>query len=809
MKVSLSWLNEYTPIEMDVNRLADALTMVGLEVDAIEDRYGYLATVKVGRIESVADHPHADHLKLCEVDIGDRRLTVVCGAPNAHVGLLAPLALPGTPLPDGSILERSKVRGQISNGMLCSAFELGLGEDADGLLALKKSLRVGENLSRAMGLSDTLLDIDLTPNRPDCLSIIGVAREVAAIQKTPLTLPAVRIADSGSEIDRMTSVSIEAPDHCPRYAARLLENIRVTPSPFWLRDKLMSVGQRPINNIVDVTNFVLLEMGQPLHAFDFERLEEHRIVVRAAETGERFVSLDQKERFLDDETLMICDGRRPVGIGGVMGGLNSEITQATTRVLIESAYFDPAGIRRTSKKLGLKTEASFRFERGVDPQGTVRALDRAARLMAEVSGGQLVSGLIDEHPQPRAPKRITLSIPDTNRVLGTRLERKQIGELLASIEFEVSPPRSAAADGDTLEVAPPSFRVDIERPEDLMEEVARLVGYNRIPTTYPSMPATGSSPSPELVLRARIQDLMQALGFTEAVTYSFVHGSSAERLRLEQGDARRRSVKILNPLTEDQSVMRTSLLPGLLGTMAGNLSQGTHRLQMFEIGKIFIPRQNAELPEEIEMLAALWTGPRRPSSWHEKMAAGDFFDLKGVLEGLLHALKAGTAHFTRMPPEKCRYTRAGHTARLTLGENELGLIGEIHPEVLEKYELTQTAFVFELDVRRLQPLVDEPRPIKPLPKFPAVFRDITLIIDQQIETQRVLDRGRAYHEKLIERIDLFDVFREAPIPAGKKSISFRVTYRSEKRTLVDEEVNRLHRSLTADLMKTFNADLPA
>jgi phenylalanyl-tRNA synthetase beta chain len=532
-------------------------------------------------------------------------------------------------------------------------------------------------------------------------------------------------------------------------------------------------------------------------------------VVRTAGTGERFVTLDQKERLLDNETLMICDGKKPVAIGGVMGGLNSEITQATTRVLIESAYFNPAGIRRTSKKLGLKTEASFRFERGVDPRGTVRALDRAASLMAEVAGGQLAGALIDEHPQPRLPKRMMLSIPDTNRVLGTRLERDQIEELLTSIEFEVAPPDSPAKNGDILEVVHPSFRVDIERPEDLMEEVARLVGYNRIPTTYPAMPAAGTSPSPELILRARIKDLMQALGFTEAITYSFVHGSSAERLRLEQADVRRGSVKILNPLTEDQSVMRTSLLPGLLGTMAGNLSQSTRRLQIFEIGKIFIPRPNAELPEEIEMLAALWTGPRQPSSWHEKSVACDFFDLKGAFEGLLQALKLGPARFTRMPPEQCRYTRAGHTARVTLGENELGLIGEVHPEVLEKYELSQTAFVFELDVRRLQPLVEEPRPIQPLPKFPAVFRDITLIIDQQIETQRVLERGRAYHEKLIEGIDLFDVFQQDPIPAGKKSISFRVTYRSENKTLVDEEVNRLHRSLTADLMQTFNADLPA
>jgi phenylalanyl-tRNA synthetase beta chain len=807
MKVSLSWLSDYTPIEMDVPRLADALTMAGLEVDAVQDRYEYLSTVVVGKIETVTDHPNADHLKLCAVDTGSRRLSVVCGAPNARAGLLAPVALPGTTFQDGSILESSAIRGQISEGMLCSEFEIGLGNDAGGLMTLKKTLTVGEPLARALGLSDFMLDIDLTPNRPDCLSVIGVAREVAAIQKTHLKLPDCRIADSGHQIDSMTSVSIHAPDHCPRYSARLLENIRVETSPFWLRDRLLSVGLRPINNIVDITNFVLMETGQPLHAFDFDRLDENRIVVRLAEPGETFTTLDQKERTLDADTLMICDGRKPVAIGGVMGGLNSEIERETTRVLIESACFNPVSIRKTSKKLGLKTEASHRFERGVDPHGTIRAIDRAARLMIQVAHGTLIDGLIDEHPQPQPTKRITLSVPDTNRVLGTRLGREQIRELLASIEFKADDSPSSES-GDTLEVVHPSFRVDIERPEDLMEEVARLVGYNYIPTTYPSMPATGSSPSRDLVLRARIKRLMTASGFAEAVTYSFVHGSSSERLRLAGGDPRRGTVKILNPLTEDQTEMRSSLLPGLLQTASDNISKQIKRIQIFEIGKIFISRDDTELPEEIEMLAALWTGSRHPASWHGKEVPCDFYDLKGVLEGLLNALNIGTARFTRIPSEQCRYTRAGQSAHVTVDETPLGLIGEIHPEVLDHYDIKQAAYLFELDGSRLLPLVGETQSIRPIPKFPAVFRDVTLIIDRQIETQRVLNRAGAYDQTLVESIDLFDVFQENPIPAGKKSISFRVTYRSENKTLVDEDVNQLHRSLTADLINAFDADLP-
>jgi phenylalanyl-tRNA synthetase beta chain len=511
--------------------------------------------------------------------------------------------------------------------MICSEAELGLGTDGSGVLELDRQLTPGQPLTSALGLADTVFDIDLTPNRPDCLSVIGIAREIAGLQKTTLRYPDCRLPDTGNTIDTLTSVTVEAPDLCPRYAARLLTGVTVGPSPSWLQDRLLSVGLRPINNIVDVTNFVLMELGQPLHAFDFDRLAGHRIVVRTAAAGESFTTLDMKERQLSPEMLLICDAEKPVAIGGIMGGRNSEIEPATTRVLIESAYFNPASIRRAAKKLGLSTEASFRFERGVDPHGTVAALNRAARMMADVSGATLVKGLIDAHPQPLEVSPIDLDVSQTNRLLGTAFSPPAVASLLQSIEIEAS-----AQDTHRVRVMPPSFRVDIRRPEDLMEEVARLAGYDKIPITYPTVSVKGRPPLRARTLRGHIKQLMVGCGFHEIVTYSFIAAADADRLGLKKDDPRRRTVAILNPLTEDQAVMRTSLVPGLMQALQLNLSRQAKDLKLFEIGKTFFSTAPGTLPEEVEMLVGIWCGGRFTPSWHGREAAVDFFDVKGVVE---------------------------------------------------------------------------------------------------------------------------------------------------------------------------------
>jgi phenylalanyl-tRNA synthetase beta chain len=572
-----------------------------------------------------------------------------------------------------------------------------------------------------------------------------------------------------------------------------------------LQDRLLSVGQRPINNIVDITNFVLLEMGQPLHAFDFDQLEENRIVVRTASQGEKFVTLDNTERTLDDEMLMICDGRKPVAVAGVMGGLNSEIEDDTRNVLIESAYFSPPSVRKTSKKLGLSTDASYRFERGNDPEGVIRAADRAAQLMVEIAGGTLVDGVIDEYPNRQPTTTIELSAADTNRLLGTSFDRDEIASLLTSVDFEVAPGRTDEA----LTVTAPAFRVDVSRPEDLMEEVARLSGYDKIQTTFPSIPAEGTTTVPALQLRTRIKQFMSGCGFHEAVTYSFINRQFAEQLRLPEDDDRRRAVSILNPLTEDQAVMRTSLVPGMLSTMAHNISLGTKHLKLFEIGKVFIARGASELPREIETLTALWSGPRTPADWEKKETPCDFYDIKGVAEALQNALKVEDLHYTASAAESCRYSKAGYSADIMAGNAPIGLIGEVHPQVLANFDLKQTAYFFEIRLDELAALIPDEIKASPLPRYPAVSRDITLIVDKPLEAQRMLDAVADMDEPWIESAALFDVFTGGRIPEGKKSVSFRLVYRSDRRTLSDDEVNERHKAISASLIQEFAADLPA
>ncbi len=804
MRVSLSWLKEYVSIEMDIDRLVKALTMVGLEVESVSDRYTYLKRVVVGCVRKTAPHPQANKLKLCEVDIGSQTLRVVCGAPNVKSNLTVAVALPGAVLPDGTVLQKSLIRGSASEGMLCSEMELGLGIVSSGIMELDSHLPLGQPLPQALALDDTVIEIDLTPNRADCLSLIGIAREIAGIQNSTLNYPHNRLTDSGNAIADMTSVTIEAPDFCPRYAARLLTGVKVGPSPPWLQDRLLSIGLRPINNIVDATNFVMMEFGQPLHAFDFDQLAGHRIVVRTAEKGERFTSLDDKERKLSEDMLMICDAEKVVAIGGIMGGLNSEIEPSTRRVLIESAYFDPISIRKTAKQLGMITEASYRFERGVDPQGTVVALDRAASLMADISGATIVDGLIDAHPKPVESPVIRLGVKDTNRLLGTAFSVEEIDAMLQSIGFKTEPESN-----DHLTVVTPSFRVDVSRPEDLMEEVARLSGYDNIPLSNPAVPVKGRPPLKSLTSRNRIKQIMSGYGFHEIITYSFISASACDRLGLKPDDIRRRSVPILNPLSEEQSVMRSSLVPGLLETMQHCVDRHEKNLRLFEIGKTFYTKAKDSLPEEVEMLVGLWCGSRSEDSWHARAAACDFFDLKGIVEALLDRLGISDVVFAGLPEEICAYTRPGVSARILIQGREVGLIGEVHPRVRRNFELKDTAYIFELTIDSLRSRIPDAISFQPIPKYPSVTRDVTLIVDRGVESGRILNRVERMNEGLIETVQLFDVFDGKPIPSGKKSISFRIIYRSPDRTLEDEEINRLHQDITGNLLEEFKALLPA
>jgi phenylalanyl-tRNA synthetase beta chain len=804
MQVSTSWLEEYVTLTLDPQELGDALTMAGLEVEALWNRFDYLDSVLVGKIVAIAPHPNAQRLNLCRVDLGDRMVNVVCGAPNATVGILAACALPGTVMPDGSVLQAGAIRGETSEAMLCSDGELGLGSDRSGIKVLAGEPPPGTPINKALGLADMVYEIGLTPNRSDCLSIIGIAREVAAIQGTPLRHPDLRLPKGSDRIDALTSIEILAPDACPRYTASLLLDVTVAPSPHWLQDRLLSVGLKPINNIVDITNFVMMETGQPLHAFDFDQLEEHRIVVKTAKEGEKFTTLDGKERTLSGDTLMICDGRKAVAVGGVMGGQNSEISAATRRVLIESACFDPVSIRKTAKRFGLSTDASHRFERGVDPEGTLTALQRATQLTAELGRARRVSGLLDDHPRPAQRRVLDVTADDINRRLGTQLDADAMQRYLTAVDFDTA----SSGDG-RFQVTVPSFRVDVSRWEDLSEEIARLHGYDRIATTYPKIPAEGRRADAERRNRDRMRSQMAALGFAEAITYSFIHRASGDRLRLAPDDRCRRFVEILNPLTDDQSVLRTSLIPGLLEAMKRNLDAQVRDLRLFEMGRVFFNAETADQqPEEIEMLAFLWTGDRYRSQWSTKEAACDFFDLKGAAESLLASLDITGVCFSALAPVDGPFLRPGHAARITLDETRIGRMGELHPLVQQAYGLRQTAFLCEMSVPALLAHIPGETTAQPIARYPAVSRDITLILDAAQETGAITRFVDNLDEPLLERSHLFDVYAGDPIPDGKKSVSFRLTYRSDQGTLEDATVNQIHTRVSEAVVLAFKAGLP-
>ncbi|MBP1740104.1 MAG: phenylalanine--tRNA ligase subunit beta, partial [Deltaproteobacteria bacterium] len=522
MRVSLNWLKDYVNIPLSVDDLSELLTMSGLEVEAKEPLGRSLQEVVAARVLSVRPHPKADTLWLCDVDAGRRAVQVVCGAPNLRVGMMTPMALPGTKLPGGVEVKESRIRGEKSVGMLLAEDEMGLTEDHTGIMVLPESLSPGTPVAQALSLEDWALEIGLTPNRPDCACVIGIAREIAALTREKLRKPDIRFRESDRRIEKLTSVTLDDPEGCPRYAAGMVCGFELKPSPFWMRYRLHVSGIRGISNVVDVTNYVLLEMGQPLHAFDYDRLKENRIVVRKAREEEIFTTLDGKTHTMSKDNLMICDGQRPVALAGVMGGLNSEIFSESKNVLIESAFFDPITIRRSSKRLGLSTEASYRFERGVDIDGAVPALRRAMMLISELAGGEVIQGIIDNYPAPRSPGEIDLRVDKTNRFLGTQLSPETVGGYLKALEMEVQP-----SGENVLRVKAPSFRVDITRDWDLMEEVARLEGYDNIPVTIPPIRPSDEKESSEMTTGDRVREIMVGLGFSEMISFSFIAPDSA------------------------------------------------------------------------------------------------------------------------------------------------------------------------------------------------------------------------------------------------------------------------------------------
>ncbi len=776
------------------------MTMAGLEVEeAVSVGEGFEKVV-VAELLSVRKHPNADRLSLVEAKTGQETFSIVCGATNIREGQKVPLALVGARLPNGMEIKKSKIRGVSSAGMLCSEIELGLGQDASGIMILPSHLPLGLDFGEALGLKDTILDISITPNRPDCLCVIGVAREIAALTHQKVKYPLLSLSDRGEEIHQKTSVTVLDQDLCPRYVARMIEEVKIGPSPRWMSNRLEKIGIRSISNVVDVTNYVMMEYGQPLHAFDFELLEEGRIVVRRAKDGEEFVTLDGVKRTLDHEMLMICDGVKPVAIAGVMGGLNSEIKEDTKTVLLESAYFDPAGNRRTSKKIGLETEAAYRFGRGIDYGGCLSAADRAAQLIHELAGGRIVDGVVDIYPSPIKPSPIRLSVKKTHQILGTEVASGQVKNYLRDLELDVREENE-----DVLVVTPPSFRGDLEREIDLIEEVARMDGYEKIPVTLPKGPPSLEGRSKEHLVERKAMDTLVTHGFHEVVTYGFTSPASWDMIGLPPDDPRRRHLRILNPLTEDISVMRTTLVPGLLETARYNLSRKNSNLKLFELKKVFLPQEGEGLPKEVKFLAGLAMGLDRDAHWAFSPRPVDFYDIKGCVEDLLDVLQIKEARFNQA--EDVPYLHPGKTSKVVVGQEVLGVLGEVHPQVSAHYEINGKVYLFELDFSKLVKWTKEEKRFQLLPKFPAVYRDLSVIVDKALKAEEVIKAIRSFQQPFIEEINLFDIYEGPPVPEGKKGISYRIRYQASDRTLTDEEVNQYHEGILSRLKKVFQLEL--
>lgn len=789
MKVSLNWLKDFIDIEMSAEELAHLLTMSGLEVEGLEARGLSLDGIIVSRIVSIDKHPNADRLSICTVDTGTQEERIVCGAPNIMVGSLVPLALPKTRLPGGLVIKKSRIRGEQSMGMLLAEDEMELTDDHSGLMILPAGLAPGTSLTQAVPLKDYTLEISLTPNRPDCASVMGIAREIAALTGRSLRFPEIDLPESEPPIRELTSVTIDDPEGCPRYAAGIIRNCELGPSPFWLRYRLFQSGIRSISNVVDVTNYVMLELGQPLHAFDYDRLRENRIVVRRAEPEEDFTTLDGNRHQLHPDHLVICDGKGPVALAGIMGGGNSEIVEDSRNVLIESACFEPRTIRRGSKKLGLSTEASYRFERGTDIEGVVFALRRALMLMNRLSGGNIASGIIDQYPRPYQKKLIDFRVEKANKLLGTSTSEQEMTGYLRSLEMEVK-----KKDKGLLVVAPPSFRVDITREVDLFEEVARMEGYDHIRVTSPHIRPTDQLHPRELKLQDEIKEIMVGLGFSEVINYSFISPESVEWLVVDDRSPLRSMVRLFNPLSREQSVMRTSLIPGLLMTVKNNISYGEHDLKLFEIGKIFLDRPQEKLPEEKTRLAAVMTGLAAKKGWFNRERFVDFFDIKGAMETLLNGLHINGTRLDRSDlPE---YLHKDRGAAIYSDDCQLGYVGRLSDKVTTGYDLGEEGlYLLELDLEELGKARPEAIAFEPFTRYPAVFRDISVIVDKEMESGKVQEAIRQVDTDLIESVTLFDCYEGERISPDEKALTFRISYRATDRTLSGKVINELHESV--------------
>ena len=800
MKVPVSWLKEYVQVNLPLEDLAHRLTMAGLEVESITAVGESWQNVLVGQVVRVEKHPNADRLRLVTVDFSQGVLTVVCGAPNVAERQKVAFAQVGARLIDPNTgqprkLEAARIRGVASEGMVSSERELGLGEDHDGILVLPEDAPVGAPLRDYLG--DFVLDFAISPNRPDCLSVLGIAREVAALTGAEVREPELTYPEVGNPIADQAAVEIWDPELCPRYCASLVTGVRVGPSPRWMQDRLAAAGMRPINNVVDITNYVMLEYDQPLHAFDFLTLRGRKIIVRRARPGESIVTLDGMERKLEDQMLVIADAAHPVAIAGVMGGGDTEVTESTTAVLLESANFLDTSIRRTAPLLKLRTEASLRFDKGLSQELPQIALRRATQFFVQLTGATAEAGVLDVFPGKAERQPLTLSLERVRKVLGVSPTAEELAQVLGCLGF-----RCETGDDQRLLVTVPYWRRDITVEDDLAEEYARITGYERIPTPAPSGRIPLHEPQPLRELKERVRDILVSLGLQEIITYSLVSRRLLENLN--SAASLPEPLRAANPMSPEQECLRTTLRPSLLATLASNQSRqlGEETVELFESGRVYLPG-GQDLPEEREMVAVAITGSAVGLGWLEQPREANFFDLKGFLESLLAQLHLDA----RIEPASDSDFLPGRCAAVMAGADTLGVLGEVHPQVLERFDLSlQPVFLLELDLQHVLSHLSPAGPsFKALSRFPGVSRDLALVVDDGVPAGRV--EGLLRSSDLVSRVVLFDVYKGDKVPPGKKSLAFRIVCQSSQRTLTSEEVNLAQERLLSLLEREVGAKL--
>lgn len=796
MKVPISWLRDYVDVDVDIKEFADGMTMSGSKVETIEVQGREITGVVTAKVLKIEKHPNADRLYVAQVNTGNGTIQVVTGADNVREGDCIPVALDGAVLPGGKRISAGKLRGVDSCGMMCSAQELGItpgdfpGAVENGIFILDPETPVGKDIKDVLGMNETVAEFEITPNRPDCLSIIGIAREAAATFGKNLRYPQLEVREiKGDRAEKYVSVEISDADLCRRYAARVVKNVKIEESPEWMKRRLRAAGMRPINNIVDITNYVMLEFGQPMHAFDIENITGRKIIVRRARKDEEIDTLDGKKRILDGDMLVIADGKRPVAIAGVIGGEDSEIRESTKTILFESANFDGTSVRITSGKLGVRTEASSRFEKGLDPNMAVKALDRAAQLINMLGAGDVTEGVIDCYPRRTEERVIKFDPARITGLLGTDLTESEIVRILESIELTV--------DTEKQKVTVPTFRSDIETDADLAEEVARFYGYNRIkPTLLEGKAATIGGKTRKQIFEDVIVNTMLSAGMSEAYTFSFMSPAEFDKIRLPINSGARRAVAVKNPLGEEQSLMRTTTIPAMLTSLSTNYSRRVKQAKLFEFAYVYLPDQSAKdnLPVQKRILTMGMYGNV------------DFYDLKGIVEMLMTSLRIKEDYKL----EKCADNpvfHPGRTGTVLINGKKIGTIGEVHPEVVENYDLPERVYIGVIEVEHLIENAMMYSKYTPLPKFPPVERDIALIVRDSVSVKSIEDVIRVKSGGILEDMDLFDIYKGKQIPDGYKSVAYSITFRAGDRTLTDEEVNSVMDGIIAALHNELGARL--